>query len=127
MTVLSAFWEARNFTRSNASATRLRGDLPALLSYTGPVMIRALIIGILSAGAFAACSTTPSHPASRMAAAVPASECSTAGDHQATRLGTGACTSEVRSYSAEELRRTGKLDAAHALQMLDPAVTASPP
>lgn len=50
-----------------------------------------------------------------------------AGGDQATRLSTGGCTSEVRSYSNEQLRETGKLDAAHALQMLDPAVTANPP
>ncbi|MGH8289533.1 MAG: hypothetical protein ACREV7_10970 [Steroidobacteraceae bacterium] len=90
-------------------------------------MIRAFIIGILSASALAACSTTPSHPASRMAAAVPAGQCSMAGGDQATRLSTGGCTSEVRSYSHQQLQETGKLDAAHALQMLDPAVTVSPP
>jgi hypothetical protein len=85
-------------------------------------MIRALIIGIVSAGALAACSTTPSHPASHTAAAIPQGWCSTA-DGKAARPGSSQCNSVTRTYSGEQLRQTGMTDAGHALQMLDPSVT----
>jgi hypothetical protein len=85
-------------------------------------MIRALIIGILSAGALGACSTTPSHPTSRTAAVIPPGSCSRA-DGKVLPPGTSGCTSITRVYSGEQLRQTGMTDAAHALQMLDPAVT----
>jgi hypothetical protein len=89
-------------------------------------MIRALIIGILSAGALAACSTTPSHPASRTASAIPQGWCSTA-DGKRIRPGSGNCNSVTRTYSGEQLRQTGMTDAAHALQMLDPSITVRGP
>jgi hypothetical protein len=85
-------------------------------------MIRAFIIGIVSAGALAACTTTPSHPVSHTAAVVPQGWCSTA-DGKAVRPGSSQCNSVVRSYSGEQLRQTGMTDAGHALQMLDPSVT----
>jgi len=86
-------------------------------------MIRALIIGILSAAALVACATTPSHPASHTASAIPQGWCSTA-DGQAVRPGSSHCNSVTRTYSGEQLRRTGMTDPAHALQMLDPSITA---
>jgi hypothetical protein len=85
-------------------------------------MIRALSIGILSAAALIACSTTPSHPSSRTAAAISPASCSAAGA-EAMRPGLNACTAEVHTYSGKEIRQTGKTDVAHALQMLDPSVT----
>ncbi|MDE2261392.1 MAG: hypothetical protein KGL45_02595 [Gammaproteobacteria bacterium] len=85
-------------------------------------MTRALIIGILSAAALAACSTTPSQPASRTASAIAPGWCSTA-DGKALRPGSSECNSITRRYSGEQLRSTGMTDAAHALQMLDPSVT----
>ena len=88
-------------------------------------MIRALVIGILSATALAACSTTPSHPAhpaARTASAVPPGWCAKA-DGTPLRPGSAGCDSLTRSYSGEQLRRTGMTDAGHALQMLDPEVT----
>lgn len=89
-------------------------------------MIRALIIGILSAGALAACSTTPSHPVSHTASAIPPGWCSTA-DGKPLRPGSAGCNSLTRTYSGEQMRQTGMTDAAHALQMLDPSVTAHGP
>ena len=84
-------------------------------------MIRAFIIGILSAAALAACSTTPSHPASHTASAIPQGWCSTA-DGKAVRPGSSQCNSVTRTYSGEQLRQTGMTDAGHALQMLDPSI-----
>jgi hypothetical protein len=103
-------------------------------------MTRALIIGILSAAALAACSATPSHPfpsassvpaqadlrASRTASAIAPGWCSTA-DGKALRPGSSDCNSITRKYSGEQLRATGMTDAAHALQMLDPSITAHGP
>ncbi len=94
--------------------------------YTLLAMIRTLIIGILSAGALAACSTTPSRPASHTASAIPAGWCSTA-DGKALRPGSPGCDSLTRTYSGEQLRQTGRTDAAHALQMLDPSITVRGP
>jgi hypothetical protein len=85
-------------------------------------MNRTLIIGILSAGALAACSTTPSHPAVHAAAAVPAGWCSRA-DDTPLKPGSPGCDSLNKTYSGEQLRQTGFTDVAHALQMLDPEVT----
>ncbi len=84
-------------------------------------MNRALIIGILSVAALAACSTTPHH-ASRTAAAIPPGWCSTA-DGKALRPGSSGCNALTRTYSGEQMRGTGMTDAAHALQMLDPSIT----
>lgn len=89
-------------------------------------MIRAFIIGILSAGALAACSTAPSHPASHATAAIPPGWCSTAGG-KALRPGSSRCNSLTRTYSGEQMQATGMTDAAHALQMLDPSITAHGP
>lgn len=88
-------------------------------------MTRTLIFSILSAGALAACSTTPSHP-SRTAAAIPQGWCSTA-DGKAVRPGTRDCNAVTRTYSGEQLRQTGMTNAARALQMLDPSVTTRGP
>ena len=85
-------------------------------------MSRTLIIGILSAAAVAACSTTPSHPAVHTAAAIPAGWCSKA-DGTPLKPGSPGCNSLSKTYSGEQLRQTGFLDVAHALQMLDPDVT----
>lgn len=89
-------------------------------------MIRALLIGILSAAALAACATTPSQPASPTASTIPPGWCSTA-DGEALRPGSAGCNSLTRSFSGEQMRQTGMTDAAHALQMLDPSVTAHGP
>ena len=85
-------------------------------------MNRALIIGILSVAALAACSTTPSHPAVHTAAAVPVGWCSQA-DGTPLKPGSPGCNSLNKTYSGEQLRQTGFTDVAHALQMLDPDVT----
>lgn len=88
------------------------------------MMIRALVIGILSAGALAACSVTPSHPAARTASAIPPGWCSTVGG-KPLRPGSSGCNSRTRKYSGEQLRATGMTNAAKALQMLDPSITAT--
>ena len=86
-------------------------------------MLKSLILGILSAGALCACAALPSHPAIHTAAAVPPGWCSTA-DGKAIRPGSSRCNSLTRVYSGEQMRATGMTDAAHALQMLDPSITA---
>lgn len=90
-------------------------------------MIRALFIGILGAGALAACSTTPSHPfpGSRTASAIPPGWCSTA-DGKALKPGSSGCNPMTRTYSGDQLQQTGMTNAARALQMLDPSITVGP-
>ena len=89
-------------------------------------MNRLLFIGILSAAALTGCTTTPSRIASRTASAIPPGWCSTA-DGKALRPGSSSCNSLTRVYSGEQMQATGMTDAAHALQMLDPSITAHGP
>jgi hypothetical protein len=84
-------------------------------------MVRALIIGILSVGALAACSTTASHPAARIASAIPPGWCAQA-DGTPLKPGSPGCNSLTKTYSGDQLRQTGFTDVGHALQMLDPDV-----
>jgi hypothetical protein len=84
-------------------------------------MYRSLIIGILSAGALAACSTTPSQPAVHTASAIPPGWCGKA-DGLAVKPGAPGCTSLTKTYSGQQLQQTGFTDLGHALQMLDPDV-----
>jgi hypothetical protein len=85
-------------------------------------MMRTLIIGILSAGVLAACAASPSRTAVHTASAIPPGWCSTL-DGKALRPGSSGCNSMTKTYSGEQLRRTGMTDAAHALGMLDPDIT----
>lgn len=91
-------------------------------------MIRALVIGILSLGALAACATTPSHPATTRTAATkyPPGWCSTA-DGKMVKPGTERCDAVRRTYSGDQLQGTGFTDAARALRALDPSITTNGP
>lgn len=90
--------------------------------YTRRAMIKALIIGILGAGALAACAATPPHHTVRSASAIPPGWCSTVGG-KPLRPGSSDCNALTRTYSGKQLRETGMTDVAHALEMLDPSVT----
>ena len=82
-----------------------------------------MTFAILGAAALAACSTTPSHPAVRTASAATAGSCPAARGAAALL---GRRMRECSSYSRRELMETGQqTNLALALQMLDPAVTAS--
>jgi hypothetical protein len=85
-------------------------------------MYRALIIGILSAGAVAACATTSSQPAVHTAAAIPPGWCAKA-DGTALKPGSPGCTAATKTYSGDQLQQTGAVDVGHALELLDPDVT----
>jgi uncharacterized lipoprotein YmbA len=41
----------------------------------------------------------------------------------ASRIANQCSASQVRTYSQEDVQRTGQTDVAHALQMLDPSIT----
>jgi hypothetical protein len=69
--------------------------------------------------ALAGCATTPKSPTT---ATTPAkSPCVSASLHQSP--GSATCAAAGRSYSSEDLRRTGEIDLGDALQKLDPAIT----
>ncbi len=78
-------------------------------------MIRSLLIVLSSAIVLAGCSSLPA-PKSAPTAAV---SC----PRGAARLGPNACRPFTRTYSGQQLRRTGQTNPARALQMLDPSVT----
>ena len=66
----------------------------------------------------AACAT--STPTTRTAAAQPA-QCQQ--NSTASRIPKMCSASPVRTYSQEDVERTGQTDVANALQMLDPSIT----
>lgn len=88
------------------------------LEYARRVMIRSILIVLGSAIALAGCSSLPAPkgPATARAAACPRS---------AGHLKPDACPPFGRSYSQQDLRQTGHLNLARALQALDPSVTAT--
>jgi len=88
-------------------------------------MLKALLLGTLTAGFLAACAATPPAPdtvVGRTAATAPHFNCLTTGTRIA--LKDGECANVAgRSFSQEDLQRTGAIDAAQALRMLDPSFT----
>jgi hypothetical protein len=87
-------------------------------------MIKSLLICAVASASVIACSTAgPPRSENRTAAATPTQPCV---PETASRLPmrTGVCSSAPgRSYSNEDLERTGHTDVADALQMLDPSIT----
>ncbi len=86
-------------------------------------MFKTLLICTVVSASVIACSTTaPARPDSRTAvAATPCAQNTTA-----TRIPmrTGECSSTPgRSYSNEEVERTGQTNVGDALQMLDPSIS----
>jgi hypothetical protein len=77
---------------------------------------------IAAALALAACaSTTATSPTKPTAAAVPAGCVHDTGSRLSTPSG---CTAFGRSYSQEDIARTGQWTASSALELLDPTITA---
>jgi hypothetical protein len=65
----------------------------------------------------ACATTTPTTPTARTAAV----QCPH--DSTASRIPNQCSASPVRTYSQEDVQRTGQTDVADALQMLDPSIT----
>jgi hypothetical protein len=89
-------------------------------------MLRSLLTGVCLAASLAACTSAPStradgKDADRIAETRRASCLKETG----TRLPPppGQCAGFGRSYSGEDMDRTGQIDAGAALQMLDPSIT----
>jgi hypothetical protein len=87
-------------------------------------MLKALLLGTCAAGLLAACAGLPPAPdaheiADRTAAPAPLN-CLTTGTRIA--LKDGECANAPgRVYTQEEIQRTGAIDTARALRMLDPS------
>lgn len=89
-------------------------------------MIRSILIVMGATVALAACSSLPAprpqpHP---KVAATPAGCIHGTGSLVPSKR---PCTALGRSYSQRQIRRTGYINLAQALQSLDPAVSATPP
>jgi hypothetical protein len=86
-------------------------------------MLKALLLGTLTTGLLAACAGVPPAPdtvVGRTAATAPRFNCLTTGTRIA--LKEGECANVAgRSFSQEDLQRTGAIDPAEALRMLDPS------
>ena len=83
-------------------------------------MVRILLIGTTLA--VAACAGTPATPTAQnsvASTAAPDTSCITS----ASRIPQNGCNVAGRSYTQEDIDRTGKTDAGQALQMLDPSIT----
>jgi hypothetical protein len=89
-------------------------------------MLRSLLTGICLAASLAACTSAPSTRAdAKSAAAVAETQRTSCPKETGTRLPLppGECAGFGRSYSSEDVDRTGQTDAAAALRMLDPSIT----
>jgi hypothetical protein len=87
-------------------------------------MLKALLLGTLTAGLLAACAATPPAPekvvGDRTAATAPRFDCLTTGTRIA--LKDGECANVAgRVYTQDDLQRTGAINPAEALRMLDPS------
>lgn len=86
-------------------------------------MLKALLLGTFATGLLAACAAAPPAPdavVGRTATTAPRFNCLTTGTHIA--LKEGECANVAgRSFSQDDLQRTGAINPAEALRMLDPA------
>ena len=81
-------------------------------------MVRTLLISTTLA--LAACAGTPATPtAQNGVAATPNTNCITS----ASRIAQNGCNVAGRTYTQDDIDRTGKTDAGQALQMLDPSIS----
>jgi hypothetical protein len=83
-------------------------------------MYKSLLPGACVLALLAGCATAPRNPAPVKAANANATlNCPATG----SRVAVGTCGMAGRSYSGEQLERTGATDPAHALSLLDPSIT----
>jgi hypothetical protein len=96
---------------------------PRSIRWKEIVMLRSLLMGVCLAASLAACTSAPSTRAD--AARVAETQRNSCLKETGTRLPPppGQCAGFGRSYSSEEIDRTGRTDAGAALQMLDPSIT----
>ncbi|HVY82505.1 MAG TPA: hypothetical protein VG994_16055 [Steroidobacteraceae bacterium] len=86
-------------------------------------MLRALLLGICTAGWLAACTTAPSAPdaVAQRTANTAHVDCLTTGTRIALKQ--GECANVPgRVFTQEDLERTGAINPAEALRMLDPSI-----
>jgi hypothetical protein len=84
-------------------------------------MFRALLICTVASASMAACTTTPPGPDARTANAAQTCSLVTASRIPARP---GECSSSAgRSFSQDDIQRTGQTNLADALPMLDPSIT----
>jgi hypothetical protein len=99
---------------------------PRSIRWKEIVMLRSLLIGVCLAASLAACTSAPTTRAdAKDAARVAETQRTSCLKETGTRLPPppGQCAAFGRSYSSEEMDRTGRTDAGAALQMLDPSIT----
>ena len=85
-------------------------------------MLRTIIICAGVLGFTLGCTTTQHRPEAQTTAATPQPCDIDTGSHLPPRPG-HCSVSPGRSYSADDVRNTGRTDVADALQMLDPSIT----
>ena len=84
-------------------------------------MFKTLALCVIGSASIAACSSAAPRPDTRSAANAACPTYST-GSHLPSKP--GQCSSNaVRSYSQEDVERTGQTDVGSALRMLDPSIT----
>jgi hypothetical protein len=86
-------------------------------------MFKTLIICAVASASIVACSTAPQRPDAKTAAATTNRPCS---QETASRIPArpGDCSATPgRTYSNEDVERTGQTNVGEALQMLDPSIS----
>jgi hypothetical protein len=88
-------------------------------------MLKSLFTGAFLAAVIAGCASMPPNPGSSSAAADAGSKSGCVATGSRVPLDKNECAAFGRSYSGEDLQRTGHIDTARALQSLDPAITST--
>ena len=86
-------------------------------------MLKALLICAVASASIAACSTAAQPRPDAKAAAVSTSRCSRESASGVSTPGNECSASPVRTYSHDDVERTGQINAGDALQRLDPSIS----
>ena len=85
-------------------------------------MFKASLLIAVICTAVVACASTP-QPAPKTASSVPPGCVASGSRITPSTTGTTGCTAFGRSYSNEDIRRTGEDDVGKAIALLDPTIT----
>ena len=88
-------------------------------------MLKPLLTGACLMAVLAGCASAPQNKPSANAAVDTGPKAGCVATGSRVPLDKNECAAFGRSYSGEDLQRTGHIDTGRALQSLDPAITAS--
>jgi hypothetical protein len=81
------------------------------------------VVAAIGSALIAACATTATHVAPKAGASEAAAENSACLSQTGSRIPGATCSEIGRSYSSDDINRTGSTTAGEALPLLDPSIT----